>query len=252
MPRGLSRFDIDDLEIIDAIELKSDGTTVIMTGVTVVSTTYSTKRVVVNGVYLVNEPDQRIEPTDKVTLTGTSGGGAADGNYTVAEVVDDTTFVVVESIADSTGGTAEFFHPSGALRVGFDHTGLTHTTAHEVQDAIKDLDSAITGGGITENGHKVLRQLIHFLPDGPGDGFATSPYKETLPSGDIFPTSVIWWTSSAKLIKLVEKTISYNVNKSIASIIWKIYDGTGTLLIQATDTISYTGIFETSRTRTFA
>jgi len=110
--------------------------------------------------------------------------------------------------------------------------------------------SAITGISVDE--HKILRQLIHFLPDGPGDDFASAPYKETLPASDPFPTSITWWTSSSKLIKLVEKAITYNSNKTIATIVWSIYDAAGALIIQATDTISYSGIFEISRTRTFA
>jgi len=150
MPRGLSRWDIDDLDIVDAVELNSDGTTVIQTGVTVVSTTHSTKRVVVSGVYLIQEPDQRIEPKDRVTLSGTSGG-SADGNYTVASVIDDLTFTVVENIPDSTGGLVEFRHPPGALRTGFDPVGLTHITANQVQEAIRQLDAALLWKLLTGN-----------------------------------------------------------------------------------------------------
>lgn len=99
--------------------------------------------------------------------------------------------------------------------------------------------------------HELLRQLIHFSPNGPGDGFSLTPYKETLPSGAIFPTSVVWWTSPSKATKVFEKVISYNANKTISTIVWKLYDGSGVLLSQATDTISYSGVFETSRTRSF-
>jgi hypothetical protein len=248
-PRGLSRFDIDDLEIIDAIELKSDGTTVIMTGVTVVSTTYSTKRVVVSGVYLVNEPDQRIELNDKVTLTGTSGG-LADGNYTVATVVDDTTFTVIEAIANSTGGVGTFYHPPGALRIGFDPTGLTHTTAHEVQDAIKDLDGSV--GGITDAQHRVLRHLIHFVEtNSPGDGFGTGPYHcETNYTGGVFPTDETWWETSSKLKKICRWECTYNINKTFATEKWIVYKTDGTNpAADATDTITYTGVRENSRSR---
>lgn len=249
MPQGLSRYDINDLEIVDAVELKSHGTTVIMTGVTVVSTTSATKRVVVSGVYLVNEPDERVEPIDKVVLTGTSG---ADGNYTVSATINDTTFEVVEAIADSVGGTAEFLHPSGSLRVGFDPTGLTHTDALNVQEAISDLDAEISAGGITEDQHKILRQLIHFVEtNSPGDGFGAGPYYcETNYIGNVFPTDETWYETAAKLKKICRWECTYNVNKTFATEKWIVYKADGANpAADATDTISYTGVREDSRSR---
>jgi hypothetical protein len=99
--------------------------------------------------------------------------------------------------------------------------------------------------------HKILRQLIHLADgDGPFEGFTSGAYKETTPSGNPFPTSVIWWTSSGKTAKIVEETISYNANKTINTDAWKVYDTDGTtVLVTATDTVAYSGAFETSRTR---
>lgn len=108
-----------------------------------------------------------------------------------------------------------------------------------------------TGGGISEAGHKVLRQLIHLAEEGgPWEGFASGAYYETLPSADPFPTSFIWWTSAAKTEKIVEEQLVYNSNKTIATDTWKVYAVGGALLFTVTDTIAYTGVFETSRTRT--
>lgn len=106
-----------------------------------------------------------------------------------------------------------------------------------------------TGGGISEADHKILRQLIHFIDDGPAEGFASGAYKETLPSGDPFPTSEIWWASDAKLKKIAELTITRNANKTPATEAWKVYDGAGALLATVTDAISYSGVIETSRMR---
>jgi hypothetical protein len=104
--------------------------------------------------------------------------------------------------------------------------------------------------GVTEGDHKVLRHLIHFLSNGPGDGFDSGAYRETLPSGSPFPTSVIWWESSSKTKKIVERTITWS-GATATSDEWKIYDTDGTtLLATVTDAISYSGVFETSRTRT--
>lgn len=107
------------------------------------------------------------------------------------------------------------------------------------------------GGGITEAQHKVLRQLIHFIDDGPAEGFASGAYKETTPTGP-FPTSEIWWESSAKLKKIVELTTTWT-GPLITQEVWKMYATDGsTVIATITDAISYSGVFETSRTRTIA
>lgn len=113
-----------------------------------------------------------------------------------------------------------------------------------------DLLSAGTGSGITANQHKALRHLIHFINEGPADGFATGAYKEILPVNDPFPISIIWYESPAKTEKIVEKTYTYNSNKTPATIEWKMYDTDGiTVVATVTDNINYSGIFELSRNR---
>jgi hypothetical protein len=101
------------------------------------------------------------------------------------------------------------------------------------------------GGGITESQHKTLPQLIHFISEGP---FA-SAYREALPSGNLFPTSIIWWTDSDKTQKIVELLITWS-GAVPSQMVWKSYDSGGVLVETVTDTPSYTGIIETTRTRT--
>lgn len=109
-----------------------------------------------------------------------------------------------------------------------------------------------TGGGISEAQHRTLRQLIHFISDGPAEGFASGAYKEILPAADPFPTSITWWESSSKLKKIVERLITWTGALPTTDQ-WKIYDTDGTTVLWiVTDTISYTGVFETSRTRAIA
>jgi len=114
----------------------------------------------------------------------------------------------------------------------------------------------VTGNGLnglTDAEHKTLRQLIHLADGvgGPMEGFASGAYREILPTSDPFPTSIIWWESSAKLQKIIDKTIIYDANKRIISITFKVYDENGLLLATVTDTLSYSGssMFENSRTR---
>lgn len=250
---GIRRADIVDTEIVDAIELGSDGTSALASSITISSTTSITKRVVCSSVDFVQDPETRLEPGDIAVLTGTIPDGDADGTYVVDAVIDATTFTTIEAIADSTGGIANFKYPAGAKKVGFDPTGLSHTAARNVQDAIADLDSEISAGGITAEQHKILRQLIHFIDNGPAEGFASGAYRETTPAGDPFPTAVIWYDKAgAGKKKIVEKVIVFNANKTPDTITWKIYDATETLLATITDTMSYSGVFETSRTRTIA
>ena len=249
MPIG--RIDIKDSAVVDAVELLSDGTTQIFTGVTVVSTTSSTKRVVLSNIYIIHgDIDEILEAGDLVTLSGTSGG-AADGNYTIADIIDDTTFEVVESIADSTGGACEAKYPPGARRVGFDSTGLINITADNVQDALEEIDVA----SVNPSQHKALRQLIHFIEtNSPGDGFGSGPYQsELLPSADPFPTSETWYETSSKLLKICRWEATYNANKTYATEKWIVYKTDGTNpAADATDTISYSGVFETGRSRAIA
>lgn len=112
----------------------------------------------------------------------------------------------------------------------------------------------LTGSGISDATHKTLRQLIHLADnDGPMEGFTSGAYEETTPAGDPFPTSKIWWTSSAKTAKIVEETISWNANKTVNTDEWKAYDTDGsTVLVTMTDTYDYSGgnFLTPKRTRT--
>jgi hypothetical protein len=107
-----------------------------------------------------------------------------------------------------------------------------------------------SGSGLSESQHKILRQLIHFIDGGPAEGFTSGAYRET--TGTVFPTAIIWWESSDKLKKIVSKEMTWS-GAFPSTIVWKVYDTDGTtVLATVTDTISYSGPFETSRTRTIA
>lgn len=105
----------------------------------------------------------------------------------------------------------------------------------------------LSGSGVSETSHKTLRQLIHLAETGPMEGFASGAYRET--TGTVFPSAIVWWESSAKLKKILEKLITWS-GAFPATITWKAYDAAGALLVTVTDTITWAGAFETSRTRT--
>lgn len=107
------------------------------------------------------------------------------------------------------------------------------------------------GGGLTPTQHQTLRQLIHFIDEGPGDGFASGAFKEVLPTGSPFPTSITWYLDVAKTKKLVEKFVTYNGSHFPTTIHWNMYDTDGVTIIHTViDTITYSTAFESTRTRT--
>lgn len=106
-----------------------------------------------------------------------------------------------------------------------------------------------SGSGMSEAQHKALLQLIHFIDDGPAEGFASGATKATTYSG-AFPTVELW--RRADSTKLVEKTTTYS-GAFPTTEVWKVYDDTGTVVLATiSDAISYSGAFEASRTRSIS
>jgi hypothetical protein len=105
-------------------------------------------------------------------------------------------------------------------------------------------------GSIDPTAHAALHQLIHFLDDGPGNGFGATLYKEII--GIPFPTRVTWWGSPAKTSRIFQVELTRS-NFTPVTQSYKVYNADGvTLATTATDVITYvSGVFETSRTRTF-
>lgn len=104
---------------------------------------------------------------------------------------------------------------------------------------------------LSREDHRAIRQLIHFIDDGPAEDFASGAFKEVLPLGVAFPTQIIWWGSSAKTGKIVELNITRDGTQKPTAEEWKVYDTNGTtVLLTVTDAITYSGPFEKDRTRT--
>lgn len=94
-----------------------------------------------------------------------------------------------------------------------------------------------------------IRDLIHFLGDGPCPKLGASAFKETI--GGNRPTSEIWYTGPDKAKKICAHTRVWGEGPRVVSETWTVYDMDGTTpLSSITDTISYVGSDEVYRTRT--
>jgi len=103
---------------------------------------------------------------------------------------------------------------------------------------------------LTEERHRILRQLIHFIDNGPASGFASGAYREM--TGTVFPTAIVWYDQvGAGKKKIVSKEITWN-GAFPATITWKVYDTSEVLLATVVDILTYSGPFEISRTRSIA
>lgn len=127
----------------------------------------------------------------------------------------------------------------------------TDSPADVIDTDALTFEDVVNKDSLSASEHRAIRQLIHFVDDGPAAGFASGAYRETLPLGDPFPTSETWWTSAAKTQKIVDLTIVRDVEQKPTSETWKAYDIDGVTVIESViDVIAYSGPFETSRTRT--
>lgn len=149
------------------------------------------------------------------------------------------------------GLTANGFYPQNATSndeaAGVQRDSSGNLVLKDAITGTKTLAQIISGGtGITEATHKSLLQLIHFIDEGPAEGFTTGATKTT--TGTVFPSQHLW--RRADTTKLVEHNITWTgIVPTVLQ--WKVYDTDGTtVLATVTDAVTYSGIFEASRIRT--
>ena len=81
-----------------------------------------------------------LAPGDIVEISGST---AADGTYTVDSVSDSQNFIVVETIANSTGGTVTVYHPPASSRIAVDDNTFNNITGTTLQDVLEDIDTQL-------------------------------------------------------------------------------------------------------------
>lgn len=157
--------------------------------------------------------------------------------YPGVRIEDEGTYYPSQSLAPQQPGELRFVSGSGPS-AGFQF--------YDNDGNIKHLFT----GSIDPSAHAVLHQLIHFLDEGPGDGFGTTLFKEVV--GFPFPVRITWWSSPSKINRIFQTELTRS-NFTTVTQSYKLYNADGvTIATSATDVITYvSGVFETSRTRTF-
>ena len=198
------------------------------------------------------------KPTEQVRaqVTESTGlGGDGNDDYGVPAGIDPTEDVLVAAgiffgapgnAQPSDGTVAIYIDPADGKLYFEDVDNLGPGARRTLADLVAGT------GGLTATAHKALRQLIHFIDDGPAEGFTSGAFKET--TGTVFPTAEIWYVvgstpPAGKIVELLTTWTGVNITQEL----WKMYDADGsTVLATVTDAISYSGVFETSRIRTIA
>lgn len=108
------------------------------------------------------------------------------------------------------------------------------------------------GGGVDPAQHAALRTLVHWAANGPFESYSGA-FLETLPAGALLPTSFTWWSDAQKTTRLMDEQVTWGENLQVLTSTLRLYDADGTtVLVTATDTMSYEGFIEVSRTRVIA
>lgn len=156
----------------------------------------------------------------------------------------DTYPTELDPTADSLDCNGVYLNVSGTADTAVQLGRTASSSEMQFTDAVAG--TVKLGAVLQTTAHETVAHLIHFVSEGPADGYATPATKAVTPSGSPFPTSVVWSVSSKKL---VEKLITYT-GTNPTTIKWNLYAADGTTVLHSvTDTISYSGPFETTRSR---
>lgn len=123
-------------------------------------------------------------------------------------------------------------------------------TAFQLLDSVGQYDPRLA----YQLTHAQLNDLIHVMSN--GGPVLNAAYKVTAYAGNsLFVASETWYTTSARTIPISQHRFVYPAASFLnpTQEVWVVYTpGTSTALHTITDTMTYTGIVETSRTRSYS
>lgn len=116
----------------------------------------------------------------------------------------------------------------------------------------KALNRLVSNSISDTQSHQALLDIVHFLEDGPGDGWASGAVCVrigTAPNAGGW----VWYTSTALSARIIDMTINYATNSILPSTkVWRLYAANGTTVIRTlTDTYTWTGPILTQRQRSW-
>lgn len=129
--------------------------------------------------------------------------------------------------------------------------GMKHHEQHaNLNDAVEAIEQKIgVNLSNTQNSLDYIANLfIITQTQNPNGNFA----ERIMVPGRVFPKFITWYTDASKTVKLVDKELVYATSKPVpTTIIMRLYNGTAANLVvrTITDTITYTNLIETSRSR---
>jgi len=180
-------------------------------------------------------------PTERVqVIKQESAGGGGDS-------ADEREYSApIDEVEDAVSAAGIFLQPVGGAA---DEDVLLWRESSRVY--VKDSQDPSGAPLLSEVAHRALRQLIHFLDEGPAHGFS-GPLTKTV-TGTVFPTLIEWKDSGGNNVftKTITRSGGGATNLAPTPIVYRVYasDGT-TVLATASDAVTYSGAFETGRTRT--
>ena len=204
---------------------------------------------ITNWVYATNDPTAPISTVISAAQYGTIANARAASQPTFPNLTVREWKLLYEVIYRNVGGNATFVESSdyrSASQVPSIGTStLPATSVTYVPTG--DISSTTVQGAISELDSEAVKydDLITFIDQGPVDSYATGATKTT--TGGAFPTEILW--KRADGTNLVKQTITYT-GVLPTTVKWELYAVNGTTITRTvTDTVTYSGAYEVSRTR---
>lgn len=169
---------------------------------------------------------------------------------------DNPTAVLIDVSGSQVGTSTNPFFISGAcpppptvvVNNIINNASVTYNTLYEASASYVLINT--TGSLPNGQAHELLQQLIHLSnDDGPrGIKWPNNLVRDVGPTP--FATASIWWTDNTRTKRIVDWEIVAGGAIFPTAIQWRAYADDGVSVIESyTDTISYAGIFETTRVR---
>ena len=146
----------------------------------------------------------------------------------------------------------DFMNPTALTPLN--QPGMRHHEQHsQLNDVVEAIESkvGVNLSNVNTSLDYIANLFLMTATQNPKGNFAE---KISVP-GSVLPQLITWYTDATKTVKLVDKQFTYGTPKPVPTeIVMRLYDGTVSNVVvrTVTDTITYTNLFETSRSRSIS